>query len=123
MVLSGLCLLHCLALPLLVALMPFVAAFAESHWHTPMLIIALPVSATAIVIGYRRHGNRTLVAVGAVGMLLLVSGATVGHSQLGPLADRVLTVSGSLILAMVHWRNSRLLRSPRFRNHTVLAEN
>jgi len=122
-VLSGLCLLHCLALPLFIALMPFVAEFAESHWHTPMLAIALPVSATAIVIGYRRHGNRALVATGVIGLILLLVGATVAHNQLGPIADRVFTVSGSLLLAAVHWQNSRLLRSSSPRVDAALAKN
>ncbi|ANO51991.1 MerC domain-containing protein [Woeseia oceani] len=122
-VLSGLCLLHCLALPLFIALLPVVAEFAESHWHTPMLAIALPVSATAIVIGYRRHGNRALVAAGVMGLILLVTGATVAHNQLGAMADRVFTVVGSLLLAAVHWQNSRLLRSTPARVDVALAKN
>ncbi len=109
-VLSGLCLVHCLALPVLLAALPFLGGFADSHWHLPMLAIALPVSIVAIVIGYRRHGNRAIVAGAAVAMGLLVLGATLGHAWLGPAADRALTVAGSLALAAVHWQNSLRLR-------------
>ncbi len=109
-VLSGLCLLHCLALPVVIVSLPFVAQFAETHWHTPMLLFAVPISTLAIVIGYRRHGNRQIVAAGALGLGLLIVGATIAHAHYGAMADRLLTVSGSLLLAAVHWKNSRQLR-------------
>lgn len=109
-VLSGLCLVHCLALPVAMAALPFMSGLADSHWHLPMLGIALPISIVAIVIGYRRHGNRGIVAGAVLGIGLLAAGATVGHAVLGPLADRVLTVTGSLVLAAVHWMNGLRLK-------------
>jgi len=121
-VLSALCIVHCLALPLVLVAMPFLAGLADSHWHTPMLAVALPVSMVAIVIGYRRHGNLMLVAGVVTGLALLVAGATVGHQYLGPVADRSMTVAGSLILAYMHWQNSRLLRQCSARGNSVLAE-
>jgi uncharacterized membrane protein len=115
-VLSGLCLLHCLALPLVIVALPFIAELAETHWHTPMLLIAVPVSTIAIVIGYRRHGNRLIVAAGALGLALLIIGATVAHAHYGATVDRTLTIAGSLLLAAVHWQNSRQLRQSPARN-------
>lgn len=115
MVLSGLCLLHCLALPLAFAAMPFFAGLDDGHWHLPMLAIAMPVSLAAIVIGYRRHGNRAIVAGAALGLGLLLAGATVGHAWLGVTADRAMSVGGSLLLAAVHWQNSLRLRQCRMR--------
>lgn len=112
-VLSGLCLVHCLALPVVLAALPLLSGFAETHWHLPMLAIALPISFAAIVIGYRRHGNRGIVAGAVAGLLLLIAGATLGHALLGQTADRVLTVTGSLVLAAVHWQNSVRLRQCR----------
>jgi len=112
-VLSGLCLLHCLALPFLILGTPLVAALAGSHWHAPMLLVVVPVSTFAIVMGYVRHGNRPIVVAGAVGLLLLVFAGTVAHDALGAAVDRTLTVIGSLLLASVHWRNSRLVRHTR----------
>lgn len=111
--LSGLCLLHCLALPFLILGTPFVAALAGSHWHAPMLLLVVPVSVFAIVMGYRRHGNRAIVVAAAVGLLLLVFAGTVAHETLGATVDRTLTVIASLLLAAVHWRNSRLVRHAR----------
>ncbi|MBT8084960.1 MAG: MerC domain-containing protein [Woeseia sp.] len=121
-VMSALCIVHCLALPVVLIALPFVAQFASTHWHLPMLLFAVPVSVTAIVIGYRRHGNFGLLAGAALGLALLIGGATLGHNYLGPAADRSLTIAGSLILAFVHWQNSRLLRSCTLRGDTALAD-
>ncbi|MDZ7644836.1 MAG: MerC domain-containing protein [Woeseiaceae bacterium] len=113
--LSGLCLLHCLALPLALVLVPFAGALADSHWHAPMLALAVPASAAAIVIGYRRHGNRALLAWGFAGLAILVAGGTVAHAWYGDLVDKTLTIVGSLLLATVHGLNSRRLRQVRGR--------
>ena len=104
--LSALCLVHCLALPLVVAGLPFLSQFSESHLHAQALIIVLPLSIVALAIGYRRHTSLRIIAGGAVGMALLVIGATFAHGQLGLTADRVFTISGSLILATAHFFNS-----------------
>lgn len=108
--LSGLCVLHCLALPVLIVAAPLVAELAATHWHAPMLVVVVPLSIVAIVIGYRRHGNKTVPWLGALALALLMVGGTIVHYRYGVTADRVLTISGSLLLAWVHWRNSRLTR-------------
>ena len=104
--LSALCLVHCLALPLVVAGLPFLAQYAESHLHYQVLVIVIPLSVFALGLGYRRHRDRRIMIAGAVGMLLLVIGATVAHTQLGLAADRIFTVAGSLLLATAHFFNS-----------------
>ena len=105
-VLSALCLVHCLALPLIVIGVPFLAQFAEGHLHLQMLVIVLPLSTLALGIGYRRHRNSRILFAGIVGMLLLIIGATVAHAQLGLMADRAFTICGSLTLATAHYFNS-----------------
>jgi hypothetical protein len=105
-VLSALCLVHCLALPLIVIGVPFLAQFAEGHLHLQMLVVVLPLSTLALGIGYRRHRNSRILFAGIVGMLLLIIGATVAHAQLGLIADRAFTICGSLTLATAHFFNS-----------------
>ena len=105
-VLSALCLVHCLALPLIVIGVPFLAQFAEGHLHLQMLVVVLPLSTLALGIGYRRHRNSRILIAGIVGMLLLIIGATVAHAQLGLIADRAFTICGSLTLATAHYFNS-----------------
>jgi hypothetical protein len=108
--LSALCLIHCLALPLIIAGAPFLAGFDESHLHAQMLIVVLPLSLFALSIGFQRHRNMRVVAAGAAGMLLLTIGGTIAHDQYGLLADRLLTVMGALTLATAHFYNSALSR-------------
>ncbi len=108
--LSGLCLAHCLLLPLVVAVLPFLAHVSVDHLHLQMLAFVLPISVVALTLGYRRHNKRDVLAWGAFGMLLLVVGATVVHSRYGLIADRLFTVTGALLLAVVHYKNNRLAR-------------
>lgn len=105
-VLSALCLVHCLALPLVVAGVPFLAQFADTHLHYQVLVIVVPLSVVALALGFRRHRDSRILAGGALGMLLLIIGATVAHTELGLLADRLFTIAGSLILATAHFFNS-----------------
>jgi len=104
--LSALCLIHCLALPLLVAGLPFLAQFSEGHLHLQMLVIVLPLSIVALGLGFRHHRNMKIVLGGVVGMLILVVGATVAHTELGLSADRAFTITGALTLATAHFYNS-----------------
>jgi hypothetical protein len=116
--LSGLCLLHCLALPFLIVLLPFLNEVAIDRWHAPMLLVVIPVSVFAFTIGFRRHRNRGVIAVGAAGILLLVIGGTLAHYFLGLAADRIFTLSGAGVLAVAHYRNSRLARHCQARTFT-----
>jgi hypothetical protein len=111
--LSGLCLLHCLALPFFVGALPMLMPFSESHLHAQMLFVAVPLSAVAIGLGYARHRNARVLFAALAGMSLLVVGATVAHGSLGLVADRLFTVSGSLVLAAAHLWNGLLSRRNR----------
>jgi hypothetical protein len=108
--LSGLCLLHCLLLPFVVAILPFLGQFDDDHLHAEMLIFVIPVSVIALFVGYRRHGQIRIIVSGAAGLMILVLGALVIHDLYGPIADRMTTVTGSLVLAFTHFQNFRLAK-------------
>lgn len=108
--LSGLCLLHCLLLPFAVAILPFLGQFSDDHLHLEMLAVVVPVSVVALYLGYRRHDHLYIVGWGLVGLSLLAVGGTIAHTLYGLLADRTLTVAGSVVLAITHYRNFRLSR-------------
>ena len=108
MTLSALCLLHCLLLPLFIAALPLLAQFNDSHFHAQLLLVVIPVSLIAFGLGYARHGNRTIIAWGIVGIAIMFVGGTLAHDYFGTLADTLLTVGGSLILATSHFFNNRL---------------
>ena len=108
--LSGICLVHCLTLPVLIALIPFMSQFAEGHFHVQMLLVVMPVSIMAFSLGFRRHRVKSVIIWGGVGMLLLVLGATVVHDSFGLVADRTVTICAALILAFAHYFNNRFSR-------------
>lgn len=108
--LSGLCLLHCLALPFFAGVLPVLMPFTDSHLHAQILYFAVPLSIVAVGIGYARHHSLRVVIAAAAGLALLILGATVAHGSLGILADRLLTISGSLVLAAAHFWNGLLSR-------------
>ena len=103
--LSALCLVHCLLLPFVVAGLPFLMQYSEGHLHAQVLIIVLPLSTVALALGFRRHRDVRILLGGATGMLLLVAGATVAHTQHGLTADRLFTIAGSITLAVAHFFN------------------
>lgn len=107
--LSSLCLIHCLALPILAASLP-AFAFGPGHDHGPpwlhwaLLLVSAPVSAYALWRGTRLHRERSYWRIAAGGFLLMAAGALAhGH---GPL-EQMLTVAGGLVVALAHWRNWR----------------
>lgn len=108
--LSGLCLLHCLLLPFVVAVLPFLGQLDGDHLHTEMLIFVIPVSVVALAVGFRRHGQINVIISGAAGLIILTTGALVVHDLYGLIADRMMTVMGSIVLAFTHYQNFRLAK-------------
>jgi hypothetical protein len=105
--LSAICLAHCLALPLIISVLPAVGAWAHSPWvHVVLIAFAAPLAMFAL--SRRVHGRRPplgLVALGLLGVSLLAWGA------FGPERSEVaVTVAGASTLVVAHlwnWRRSR----------------
>lgn len=112
MLLSGLCIAHCLVLPVVAATAPVLAG-GENHFHLLMLALVIPVSVWALADGCQRHRRGGVFAAGMLGICLLAFGATVGHNYFGLTVDRVFTVSGALVLAASHLANAFYCRRPR----------
>lgn len=109
---SALCMLHCLALPLVLAALPSVAArFAPGEaFHWILLGAAIPTSALALVGGWRRHRATAPLIVGAMGLILMALGVAVPWREA---LETGLTVAGSLCLASAHIANWRQRGSSR----------
>ena len=104
--LSGLCLLHCLALPLLGALLPALAAWSHAEWvHAAFVLLAFPLAGLAL---WRSHRGRPLPArLGALSACGLIA-RTLG--VLGWPAEpweTPIPVAGSVMLAGAHVWNWR----------------
>lgn len=111
LVLSGICLVQCLALPVALTIVPTFAAGLLDHadFHKMMLLVALPTSLLAFGIGCRRHRRLDVAVLGAVGLALVVFAALVVH-QWGTELERYATIAGGLVLAVAHIQNFRACR-------------
>jgi hypothetical protein len=110
-VLSSLCLVHCLATPLLLLLLPAASltfAFPDS-FHLWMLLTAIPVSLFALRAGHRHHGLMLPTLLAFTGLCLLGYGAIfVATANF----ELVFTALGALFLAAAHLWNARLTSAP-----------
>lgn len=101
--LSGLCLIHCLALPLVASLLPLAGAWAEAEWvHWLFAAVAAPVSLWTLARPVDR--SPMILIVAGLGLALLFLGAAGWPSHE---AETPLTVTGGLLLAAAHGLNWR----------------
>jgi MerC mercury resistance protein len=110
--LSTICIVHCLAMPFVIALLP-VAAFtfgSDGHFHALMLWFVVPTSVLGFGLGVRVHGRWDSVALGVVAIAGLATAALWGHSAWDPSIEVFVNVSASVLLAVAHWRNFREVR-------------
>jgi hypothetical protein len=105
--LSTICIVHCLAMPFVVALLPVVAITfgSDVHFHALMLWLVVPTSALAFSLGYRVHGRIGLVLMAAVAVAVLALVALWGHDAWNPRVEVTVNVAASLLLAVAHWKN------------------
>ncbi|GAA5175440.1 hypothetical protein GCM10025771_07590 [Niveibacterium umoris] len=108
---SAACLVHCLALPLLIPLLPALALIPHTGVHALLLVPVVLLSLLALLPGYRRHRSR-YVGVAAIAGVSLCSIA-VGAEALFHIEslDVPFTVAGGLLLVSAHWVNLRRMRS------------
>ena len=103
---SFLCLVHCLALPLLLLLLPgTLAAFAQSdRVHYWAFALIAPSAVAAFWLGYRRHASLRPGLFGAAGLACLAAAIMPGAPERVAIT---LTVCGSLLLVtghLINWR-------------------
>jgi hypothetical protein len=106
---SGLCLLHCLLLPVfLVGLPSGVHALGGGEtFHLAILFTAIPLSLLGLIGGRKIHQNIRPVQLGGLGVLLLATGVSLELAQNQGLGTMI-TVCGSLILVGAHVLNWKL---------------
>ncbi len=102
--LSGLCLAHCLASAVLVALLASAGGvLLNPHIHEAGLVLAIVLGAIALGQGVRQHGYAMPVWVGSLGLGVMAGAMTLPHDG----AEIVYTIVGVLILALGHDLNRR----------------
>src|SRR5512139_2682099 len=102
--LSGLCLVHCIATSILVALLASAGGLLGSPIvHEVGLAIAITIGAVALGVGILEHGVIMPSLVGGLGLAIMAAALALPH---GP-AETAFTMTGVAILALGHYLNRR----------------
>lgn len=101
------CLIHCLALPLLIVLAPVLSSMFRlpEEVHLTAFLSAVPASGWAMLRGYRLHGTMDPLVLGMIGLFSL------GFASLGGfqwMIESGFSAIGSMILVAAHVQNWRL---------------
>lgn len=126
--LSGLCVIHCVATPFLIMFSPMFAQFFDSKWsHFAVFLFIVPVAYFTFWRFYKNHRNKKPMILGTIGILflglsLLSPGHRweVGHDHLHghgeehfQYVDTIINIIGSVILMSGHWINIKIHRDSR----------
>jgi hypothetical protein len=110
--LSALCVIHCLASPLLIVLLPSLAALqlGNEAFHSWLLMGVIPSSLFSLLMGCKQHQFYRVLIIGFCGLLFLISATLVEGFEHGELIEKLLTVIGACIVACAHYSNFCLCR-------------
>ena len=108
---SVLCLLHCLAMPLVILAFPMLGlAHAHDTFHDTLIAaITLPVL-LALVPGYLRHRDKTTLLIGCAGLALFLAAVFIVSPLLGEHAEAAVAVLSGFMLLYAHLRNRRFCK-------------
>ena len=100
--LSGLCLVHCVATTVILALLASAGGILGSHWiHEVGLTLAMVMGMIALGKGIIEHGYAMPSAVGGLGLGVMAGALTMPHDG----TEAVWTMVGVAILALGHRLN------------------
>lgn len=105
--LSGLCVVHCLATPVLLALGSsglLLGIFSSEWFHYLMLLPISVLLAWSLPGGWCVHKRKAPFALGLAGFLVLTAALFAPHD-----AETALSVSGGLLLISAHLYNRKLV--------------
>ncbi|MCO7224267.1 MerC domain-containing protein [Pleionea sp. CnH1-48] len=111
--LSLMCAIHCLALPVLLVLIPSLMALNLDNeaFHIGMVIAVLPTSVFALTLGCKQHKRYSVVIFGGIGLSLLILALVLGEAVIGEAGEKILTALGASFVALGHWFNYRLCQT------------
>jgi hypothetical protein len=102
MALSGLCMVHCVATAVLIGLLASAGGFlGQPIFHEIGLTLAMIIGAFALGRGYLEHGFMLPVAVGSLGLGVMLGALSLPEGGHEP----IYTVAGVLIVALGHRLN------------------
>jgi peptidoglycan/LPS O-acetylase OafA/YrhL len=111
--LSLLCLVHCLALPVLIAFAPAILRGlpGDDITHRSLAVLIGFVGFLAFRSGYKVHRRRWVLGAFITGLLLVSIAAVLGDEVLTGYRESAVTVCGGLLLVTAHLVNHSFCRS------------
>lgn len=108
--LSLICLIHCLFAPSFIILTSTFLSFSYDNEfiHKMIVLIAVPISISALSMGYRNHKNISFLPIGIAGLLILILAVLLGKNILGEYGEKGLTLLGSIFISYSHYRNYKI---------------
>ena len=101
--LSGLCMVHCLATSVLLALVASAGGMLGASWsHELGLVLAMVMGAVALGRGILEHGYMMPSSIGGLGLGVMAGALTLPHDG----GEALFTVVGVGILALGHRLNN-----------------
>ena len=108
--LSGLCMVHCLLLPVVLLAVPLWSTAETLHdWLHPLLLVTLlPISLMALVATASKPQAKRVRVLFGLGLLIIALASLFGHDAANPVVETALTLLGSGMLVTGHWRNGQI---------------
>ena len=79
---SVLCAIHCALTPVLLLILPtFGKIWAHPATHWGMALIVIPIAVSMMIKGYKKHSKKWIIAVGSVGLVLIIVGAMLPYFE------------------------------------------
>lgn len=105
---SGLCLVHCVLMPFLLAAFPMLGAGHEDESLHSMLVLGVTIPVVVSLLpGFIKHREPVALLLGAAGLFAFIVAVYVVGPLFGQAAETVLAITSSLLLIVAHRRNHR----------------
>jgi hypothetical protein len=104
---SALCVVHCIATPVLISFSSVFAHFipGEEKTHRTLAVGVATLGAIALVKGFRTHGRRRILGFMALGLGFIFAGAFYGDRLPSHLYEVAVTMTGSALMILAHRMN------------------
>ena len=121
-IISSLCVIHCLSVPIVIIALPAVAGFFSNTVESIFILTVIPISFFGFLPTWRKHKNHLLL-FGYLTSLVLMIGTHFGFHALYSgfhFIESVLMFVGALLLGFVIYKNNKhthVCKNPHHEHH------
>lgn len=119
-VLSGLCIVHCILTPAIFLFFPALAAYFVPDIglvHRILFIFILVAAGFAFWLGFGRHKQKEPLIYMGIGLFIIIMATFVVHGLVGHSWESLVAALGSLFLVRGHLLNHRYCRECKSHDH------